>query len=217
MDVVFKGNKNGIDVILDKEISYDNLKLSFRQKLVTARDFFGDCRTEISFKGRELSENQEGELLDIISNETGLDISFVNKSLLDKNIFLEPKSLPAPEIILQKELNPLENVTRYHRGSIRNGQSVEFDGSVVIVGDVNPGGEVKAAGNVVILGALKGFAYAGKGGPANCFIWAQLMKPIQMRIGDFISYIPKEAGKSKKFEPSIAYVENGQIYVKSFV
>ena len=130
---------------------------------------------------------------------------------------MEPKIVEFEPEIVFREINPLENVTRYHRGSIRNGQSVEFDGSVVIVGDVNPGGEVKAAGNVVILGALKGFAYAGRGGPANCFIWAQLMKPIQMRIGDVISYIPKDAGKSKKFEPSIAYVENGQIYVKSFV
>ena len=51
--------------------------------------------------------------------------------------------------------------TKFHKGSLRSGQRLEFDGSIVIIGDVNAGAEVIASENIVILGILRGLAHAG--------------------------------------------------------
>ena len=51
--------------------------------------------------------------------------------------------------------------TIFHRGSLRSGQKIEEDGSIVIIGDVNSGAEVVAADNIVVLGTLRGLAHAG--------------------------------------------------------
>lgn len=206
--VVFKANKNGIIIMLDEQISYDNLKDHFRKKLLLARDFFGNCNTSISFKGRDLSEPEEEELLDIIFKETGLSISYVGD--LVKN---------TKSSLAKKEFNPNENLTHFHKGSIRSGQSILFDGSVVVVGDINPGGLISAKGNVIVLGKLKGFVHAGSSGDDNCFVSAFLMQPTQLRIGNLFSYIPKEITNKnknkKKIEPSYAYVLDGKIYIEN--
>ena len=54
-----------------------------------------------------------------------------------------------------------ENTTLFHKGNLRSGRSIEYDGSVVLLGDVNPGAQIKAKGNILVLGAIKGTVHAG--------------------------------------------------------
>ena len=67
---------------------------------------------------------------------------------------------------------------------------LESVSSVVIVGDVNPGAKIISQGNIIVLGALKGNAYAGAAGDSNCFIVALEMDPIQIQIGDILAKSP---------------------------
>jgi len=228
--VIFKGNKDGIDIILDKDIPFGTLKKSFEDKIDKAKKFFGNSKTSIAFKGRDLKEEEENELLGIIFEQTGLEVSFLNKDNLseskedetgsEKTLFDSADSADSSGIsLLTKDygmINPLENVTKFHKGSVRSGQSIEFDGSILVIGDVNPGGEIIAEGNIIVLGSIKGFVHAGSKGNQNCFISGYLMQPTQLRIGEVISYIPKDlVSKSKnKFEPSMAFIEDGQIYIE---
>ena len=93
--------------------------------------------------------------------------------------------------------------------------SMEFDGSLVILGDVNPGAEVKATGNILILGALKGIAHAGCKGNTDAFVFALSLIPVQLRIGNIITRFPDGDSKVNR-KPEYAYVEDGKIYVSPF-
>lgn len=81
-----------------------------------------------------------------------------------------------------------------------------------MVGDVNPGAEIKAGGNIIILGQLKGMAHAGCKGMTDAFVSAIYMAPVQLRIADIITRFPEENKKGPK-PPEYAFVQDGQIFV----
>lgn len=119
-------------------------------------------------------------------------------------------------------MNDLSNNDgQFYRGTLRSGQVIESEGSIVILGDVNPGAKVISSGNVIILGSLKGTVYAGVTGDSTSFVVALEMEPMQIRIGDYIARASDDAKKAKdsknkknKPETKIAFVENGNIYIE---
>ncbi|MDE6181587.1 MAG: septum site-determining protein MinC [Eubacteriales bacterium] len=210
--VIFKGIQNGILIMLDSEIPFEELKTSLDKKVVQAKDFFEGANISITFKGRDLTENEELELLEVISKKSGLEISFVNsEKFLNTKIEESPeKSILAPPILTAKN-----NITYYHKGSLRSGQRIDFSGSVIIIGDVNPGAQVFAEGNIIVLGKLKGSVHAGCKGAEDCFISALHMNPIQLIIKDVITFFPEDLEKERG--PEFAYVKDGQIFVESLI
>lgn len=207
--VIFKGRKNGITIALDENANFEKLKEALANKTEEAREFFGSVKTGINFTGRELNEEQESQLLDIIKNTSDLSISFVTNEEEEVLAYVE-----APEEESEIfEILPDQNMTYFYRGSLRSGQSISYPGSVVVIGDVNPGAEIIAEGNVIVMGSIKGLAHAGSMGNPECFVAALDMAPTQMRISDIITYIPKELTKKNKNIPSYAYVKDGQVYV----
>nr|WP_255570592.1 septum site-determining protein MinC [Cohnella sp. CFH 77786] len=77
-------------------------------------------------------------------------------------------------------------------GIVRSGQTVEREGHLLLLGDVNPGGTLRCTGDIYVLGALRGTAHAGSDGDGSAIIAASLMKPTQLRIADVISRPPDE-------------------------
>lgn len=101
--------------------------------------------------------------------------------------------------------------TKFHRGSLRSGQKLEYDGSLVILGDVNAGAEVLAGENVVIVGNLRGMAHAGAKGNKEAFVSAVSIEATQIRIADIIKEIEKEDDEIKTY----AYIsEEGKIIIE---
>ena len=156
----------------------------------------------MAFKGRSFSDEEEETLFQIITEHTSMQITFLKT---------ENNELKQLSDLLEKEMSP-HNLTKFHKGSLRNGQKIEFDGSLVIVGDVNPGAEIKASGNIIVLGQLKGMAHAGCKGMADAFIAAVYMAPVQLRIADIITRFPEENKKGPK-PPEYAFIQQGQIFV----
>lgn len=200
--VIFKGTKDGISILLKEDADFETLRTQLAKKVEDAAKFFNGGKTSIALKGKTLSEEQELELLNILSEKTNMNISFVNSIT---------GSIGPVSVLLSDELQQL-NITKFHHGSLRSGQSINFKGSVVIMGDINPGGLVKAEGNIIILGQLKGIAHAGCAGCTDAYIAALYMAPVQLRIADTITLFPEENKKGAKV-PKYAYVEDGQIYV----
>lgn len=203
--VIFKGKKDGLLIILDDNIDFSILKVAFAKKVIEAKQFFGSTTTGVTFQGRRLSASEEQELLDIVATRSNLRVSHVEK--------ISKKRLEAPTMM--ELLPPKGERCLFHKSSLRNGQNISYPGSIVIVGDVNPGGEVIAEGNVIVLGSLKGMVHAGCGGDMDSFVMAMNLSPVQLRISDIISYIPPEISKKNKNkpQPSYAYIQNGQIYI----
>ena len=151
-----------------------------------------------------------------------------NPSVLEKqNVDIIPKHAPKETVgsidnqtsgvTPVVELN--DDLGHFYRGTLRSGQSIEFASSIVVIGDVNPGAKVVAKGNIIVIGSLKGAAYAGVNGSRNAFIIALDMDPMQLRIGDLYARSPDSKGFLKKRkqpskEMQIAFVENNNIYIE---
>ena len=103
-----------------------------------------------------------------------------------------PKSLGLSSIkrTFDKEIAISE--TKFHRGSLRSGQRMEVEGSLVILGDVNSGAEVIASDNIVVLGALRGLAHAGAKGNKQAIISAGLFDAVQVRIANIVKEINRD-------------------------
>ncbi len=130
----------------------------------------------------------------------------------------EEKAAPKEEEIkaeIEKAFSMDENTTLFHKGNLRNGMSLEYEGSIVLLGDVNPGAQIKALGNILVLGSIKGTVHAGCAGSRDAFVFALNMLPVQLRIGDIITRFPDNIPKTN-LHPEYAYVEDGKIYVSEF-
>lgn len=209
--VVFKGKKDGITVLLDEAAEFPTIIDALDKKVIDARKFFGGGKTAISFTGRSLSEEEERQLLDIIVKNADVDISFVSNALAksDTSSF----TLETGTLGMDMPLLLSEHATKYHNGSLRSGQVISYSGSVVVIGDVNPGAQIIARGNILVLGAAQGLLHAGCTGSTECFIFAARLFPIQLRIAHVMTFLPKEMNGDKKNNASYAYIKNGQIYI----
>lgn len=96
---------------------------------------------------------------------------------------------------IKKEEKPLspEERTLLVKKTLRSGQSVEYEGNVVILGDVNPGAEVNADGDILIMGALRGTVHAGQNGEKKAIIAALKFQPVQARIANIHAQVPHAA------------------------
>lgn len=205
--VIFKGTKEGISILLDKETDFATIKEQLEHKLEDAAKFFNGFKTNIVLKGKILTEDEETELLSVISEKTNMNISFFHNEAGTAAETISPVQAILSETIKQ------ENFTKFHKGNVRSGQAIDFDGSVVVIGDVNPGGVIRATGNIIVLGALKGMAHAGCKGLTEAFVAALVMAPVQLRIADKITRFPDTEERRNNVQPEYAYIEDGQIYV----
>lgn len=106
-----------------------------------------------------------------------------------------------------------ERAARYVRRTLRSGSSVQSDGDVVVVGDVNAGAEVLAAGDVLVWGAIRGTVHAGMGGDFGSIICALKLTPTQLRIASIFAR-PPDQRESGPDVPMVARVHNGEIVVE---
>jgi len=99
------------------------------------------------------------------------------------------------------------------RRTLRSGRTVHSQGHVVIYGDVNPGAEIVAAGDIIVWGRLRGNVHAGAYGNENAVVCALDMKPTQLRIAGYIVTSPEE--KRQQPRPEVALIRNHQIIVEA--
>ncbi|ADU52293.1 Septum formation inhibitor MinC [Thermaerobacter marianensis DSM 12885] len=111
------------------------------------------------------------------------------------------------------------------RRTLRSGHRLVYDGDVVVLGDVNPGAEVLAAGDVVVFGRLRGTVHAGFKGDPGAVVASLVMEPVQLRIARWIGRAPDgeppavAAGREWAAAgrgPEIAFVRNGYVVIEPF-
>ncbi|MDQ0269907.1 septum site-determining protein MinC [Cytobacillus purgationiresistens] len=200
-NVTIKGTKDGLTLHLDDVCSYEELKKELNQKLTESSRSSEDRLISVMVHtgNRYLSEAQEEEIKELIRQKKNLVVESVRSNVITKN---EAEKL--------KQDNEILSIARI----IRSGQVLEVPGDLLLIGDVNPGGTVKAGGNIFIMGALKGIAHAGINGNKEAVISASVMKPTQLRISDSLTRAPDDNVEEGKREMECAYIdEDNQITI----
>ncbi|MBU6228162.1 MAG: septum site-determining protein MinC [Cyanobacteria bacterium REEB459] len=110
------------------------------------------------------------------------------------------QSIPTPG---QPLASPL-----YLQTTVRSGIDIRHPGTIMILGDTNPGSALIADGDIVVWGRLRGLAHAGAGGNRQCRIMALQMQPTQLRIADLVARPPDSA--TTQYGPEVAYIGDNQ-------
>lgn len=157
--------------------------------------------------------------------ETSIDITFDNEPQQSKEEEEEVLATESEtEEVLEEEVSdqekteivrPVAGGTMYLRQTLRSGQTVSHKGHLIIIGDVNPGAEVMAEGDITIWGSLRGIAHAGIGGNVEAEIRALNLQPIQIRIAHAIARAPDKPRMkySTTHGPEAARIVAGKIRV----
>lgn len=154
-------------------------------KIVKLKEFYKSAKTPIRITGRLFTDGEMERIKKIIESEIEVEINFDDVS--------ELLGLHAIKKTFQTETQISE--TKYIKTSIRSGQVEEYSGSLVIMGDVNAGGEVIAGGNIAIIGSLRGLAHAGAGGNTKALITANLIDVTQIRIANLVKEVETKVEK----------------------
>lgn len=206
--VIIKGTKSGIIVVLDSNMDFEELKQNVATKFKESSKFLGNATMALSFEGRELTNEEQRELLDIINENSNLRIACVIDTDQEKEAMFS-KSLNERLMELQS------NTGQFYKGNLRSGQVLEVESSIIVIGDINNGAKVVSKGNVIILGSLKGNVFAGASGNSKAFVVALDMEPVQIRIADIIARAPDKKSKEVQREAKIAFVDDGNIYIET--
>ena len=212
--VILKSFPNGISVIMDSSISFEELLENIAAKFREADGFFKNASVAVSLEGRELTEDQEREILDAITQNSRLNILCLMGKDEEKNLrFLGVQN----HLNFQED----ENSGQFYRGTLRDGASIETEHSIIILGDVCEGSRVYSNKDVVVLGTLRGDVFAGAGGSNNHFVVALDFNPGMLQIGDLV-YSGQQQKTSRwgfhkhpQAVPKIAYTYNGAVQVES--
>ena len=208
--VIIKCNKYGLIVILDENLPFEELIKDVEDKFKESAKFFKNAKMAMTIRGRSLTQAEEKQVVETIVDSCGLDIlCIIDEDRKEELLFHQAVDKAMEEKDAEDGW--------FYRGTLRSGQVLESEHSIVIIGDVNPGANVTSKGNIVVLGSLRGIAYAGATGDRNCFVAALVMKPIQVKIADKMarSAITKRVDDAEyKLDPKIAYVKEDHIYVK---
>lgn len=173
--------KDEIVIKLNESATQEQIVEGLKKKLTELKKLYKDEKTPIRVTGKILKNKEIDEIQELIKSKIDVEIEFDS-----------PKGLGLSNIkkTFQKEIATSE--TKFHRGSLRSGQRLETEGSLVILGDVNSGAEVIASDNIVVLGALRGLAHAGAKGNKQAIIAAGLFDAVQVRIANVVKEINRD-------------------------
>lgn len=209
-----KSYPKGLAVHIRPEAEMETLLEELREKFLSSRHFFGNMQVGLVLSGRELTQEEENAILDVIEENSDLQVVCLIgnderiRYLLEEAF--QEKRPPEQEEGLDGQ---------FYRGTLKKGQSLETEHSVIILGDVGPGAKVFSQRDVIVLGALYGEVHAGVGleDEEGHFVCALEFSPEKLKIGS--CKYKKKPGRhfwpdSYKKLPKIATLQEGEIIVK---
>ena len=182
MNYINVSQKNNLVIIkINSEANFTDIITQIKKKVAQLAKIYKEEKTPILITGKVLKNKEMDKIEEIIKEKLDVDVDFdMPKELGLSNI---------KKTFVQEVSN---SETKFHRGSIRSGQRIEEEGSIVILGDVNSGAEVIAADNIVVLGALRGLAHAGAKGNRKAIIAAGRLDTVQLRIANVVKEINRD-------------------------
>lgn len=171
------------------------------KKLKDLKKMYQEERTPINVTGKVLTNKELEEISRLIKREIDVEVTFDT-----------PTTLGLHSITRSYKRDVGKSETTFHRGSLRSGQKLEVEGSIVVIGDVNSGAEVIAADNIAVIGNLRGLAHAGAKGNKDAIIATSNLDAVQIRISNIVREIDREEEGAK--EHAFVYVDEDKIVIE---
>lgn len=192
--------KEEILIRISQEATHEEIIECLNKKIPALKKLYKTEKTPICVTGKVLKNKEIEEIKKIIKNEINVEVNFDSPKVL---------GLHGIKKVFEKDVENSE--TKFYKGSVRSGQKIEFEGSLVILGDVNGGAEVIAGENIVVLGTLRGLAHAGAKGNKKAIIAANLIDCPQIRIANVIREMERE---EIEIDYKFAYIEKENIVIE---
>jgi len=196
--VNFKGTKDGIIALIDLSYSFNTVIKAIEKKISEREDFFRGGTIKFLPTIGTLTDIEKSEIENLLQNKFNINSEFIMKEDFEKRKIGEEKRISEKEFLIVRKI-------------LRSGQSIEFHGNVILIGDVNEGAEIKVGGSLFVFGILRGSVTAGLETRKDAIVVATNLKPERLQIGDYI--LNEDISKRKRETVSVALVENENIVI----
>ncbi|HEY43738.1 MAG TPA: septum site-determining protein MinC [Anaerolineae bacterium] len=214
-----KGTQDGLLVSIP-EGDWGDARPALLQMIDEQTDFFQGARLILQIEQRALRAADLGSLRDalaerevnlwaVLSSSDVTKIAAADLGLaqqLSKSSSSGDEDVPFETMLYGDEAVLVEK-------TLRSGHSIRHPGHVIILGDINPGAEVIAGGNVMVWGRLRGMVHAGAAGDESSKVYALDLSPTQLRIAGQIAVSPTRRGRPK---PEVAQIREGQLVAEEW-
>ncbi len=236
--VELKGFRDSLHLIIAPDASIEQVELAIKKRMANLGYSLAGTTMNIDIRNETLSDDELSRVKMLLHETYGLEVErildgldresepagnethepvvdWANGSTPKRKIRGAP-ALHREENIVKNNFLPKIEEVRFIRHTLRSGQVERFlEGNMIILGDVNPGAEVIATGDIIVLGVLRGVAHAGALGDTSSVIIALNLVPTQLRIGHYITRPPSgRQGARQKAE--IARVSEQAIIVEEY-
>lgn len=215
--IAFKGVSQGIYL----EINGSNMEVikdKLNKKIKKSPGFYQGTKF-LYIEAEDLSPKEVLDIHLILKYKYDFKIAFDDLDFSSVNIEEADTEEVVEEKIEEKPIEELvsgEEMTKFVYRTLRSGQEVEYNGNIVVIGDVNPGAFLKANGNIIVMGSLRGVAHAGLNGNMKSIVAAYQLMPNQLRIGDIIVRAPDDDTSSFNL-PEVAKIKNGAVIIEPYL
>lgn len=177
--VSIKGSKFGLLFSFNTmEASFAELCAALEEKLMGSGDFFNNA--EYIIQNDQLFSTEEISLIEGI----------MEKYCMTKSVssVQNEKKEEREEMTFQAHGGDSVMIMR----GVRSGQKLNIRGNAIIMGDINPGGEIVASGSIVVLGCCRGLLHAGAEGDRDAYIVVYILASQQLRIADHVASLTED-------------------------
>ena len=193
--------KDEVLIKIDDNAVQRKIVSELTKKLKELKKMYQEEKTPIRVTGKILTNKELDEIKKIIKKEIDVEVTFDT-----------PTTLGLHSITRSYKRDVGKSDTTFHRGSLRSGQKLEVEGSIVVIGDVNSGAEVIAEDNIAVIGNLRGLAHAGAKGNKDAIIAASTLDVVQLRISNIVREIDREEEGVRRHV--FVYVDEDKIVIE---
>jgi septum site-determining protein MinC len=223
--VSIKGMRDGLLIVLDEHYTWETTEAALVEVLQARRDFFRGAKVAVQVGDRVLERDEIRRLKDKLAEHDVTLMAVLGQSpetlRSARRLDLETDftDTPPPPAESKGELPPIDSDVRGEsavviKQTLRSGNVVRHIGHVIVIGDVNPGAQIIAGGDVLIWGRLRGIVHAGASGETDAIVGALDMRPQQLRIANHVAVAPDT--NTPRSHAEVAFVKDGQIMAEEW-
>jgi septum site-determining protein MinC len=231
-NVAIKGTRNGLLLTLEPETPFHELLNALAERLAEAPGFFRGASLSVDTSQRNLRVSERVQLERLLAHYqmsvTPLELIplSLKESTQEQMAPSQPPVLATATNQVSEEISPSRDGresrdareftdTLFLRRTVRSGQAIHHPSTVIVLGDVNPGAEIVAGGDIIVWGVLRGMVHAGYPDNEQALVCALQLAPVQLRVAHLLSRPPE--GMDVQQLPEVASIRNGRVVVETWL